>query len=324
MISTRAEGSGRRGKFALDSTAAGAGARGFDSFQRAWRNQVGGVFPLPPFNPATTGDFRVRSRVARAHDVVLTDLDSASVIRTTGTPAGYEDQVRIFVVRRGAWRLGGSLERTEYAVSAGQFLLRHGPPLHFEAARDTRVRILSLPPTMLAPRLRGRSVVEQADSAEMRLLMAHADSIHDTVADLGPAGVQAARAALIELAKAAITGRFDDAEPGLWPALTRAAQDLADSRLAEPELSPALLARELNVSLRTLQRAFTHSGQSVAAYLRDRRLEQARLALIASSPHPVVAELAAQWQFSDSSHFIRAFKKRYGQTPAEYARGLSR
>ncbi|MFJ1974010.1 helix-turn-helix domain-containing protein [Streptomyces sp. NPDC087903] len=35
---------------------------------------------------------------------------------------------------------------------------------------------------------------------------------------------------------------------------------------------------------------------------------------------PSVSELAAHWQFADSSHFIRAFRKRHGQTPAQFAR----
>jgi AraC family transcriptional activator of tynA and feaB len=33
-----------------------------------------------------------------------------------------------------------------------------------------------------------------------------------------------------------------------------------------------------------------------------------------------VSELATHWQFADGSHFIRAFKKDYGQTPAKYTR----
>ncbi|MGW7045725.1 helix-turn-helix domain-containing protein [Streptomyces avermitilis] len=36
-----------------------------------------------------------------------------------------------------------------------------------------------------------------------------------------------------------------------------------------------------------------------------------------------VSELAAHWQFADSSHFIRAVKGRYGQTPAEFARTVA-
>jgi hypothetical protein len=38
----------------------------------------------------------------------------------------------------------------------------------------------------------------------------------------------------------------------LPPALAQAAKDLADSRLADPEQSAVVLARELNVSVRTL------------------------------------------------------------------------
>ncbi|WP_194833435.1 helix-turn-helix domain-containing protein [Nocardia sp. XZ_19_369] len=320
MDSTGADFAASRGVFAVDSTDPGAVSRGFDIFRHGWQTQVGDGFPLPTFSPMTTGDFRVRSRVAKLRDVAVTDLDSASVIRTAGTPYGYDDQVRIYVVRRGTWTLGASADHDEYTVAAGQFLLRHGPPLHFGATPETTVRILTLPSAVLAPRLRNRSVTEAADSAEMRLLMAHTNMVHATVADLGPTGVHAAHGAMLELARAVTTGRFDDAEPGLRPALVQAAKVLADGRLADPELSAAMLARELHVSVRTLQRAFTMAGESVTGYIRDRRLAQARLALTAPSHRPTVAELAAYWQFADSSHFIRAFKKRYGQTPAEYAR----
>ena len=115
----------------------------------------------------------------------------------------------------------------------------------------------------------------------MRLLMAHANMIYATMPDLAPAGVQAAHSTLIELAKAVARRCFDDVEPLLAPALTQAAKDLADSRLADSDLSTATLARELNVSVRTLQRAFTTTGESVTTYIRHRRLEEARLALTA-------------------------------------------
>ena len=84
-----------------------------------------------------------------------------------------------------------------------------------------------------------------------------------------------------------------------------------------------MLARELNVSVRSLQRAFAAAGESVTAYIRQRRLEEARLALATPSGRLSVAELAAHWQFADSSHFIRAFKKHYGRTPTDYARSIT-
>jgi AraC family transcriptional regulator, positive regulator of tynA and feaB len=81
-----------------------------------------------------------------------------------------------------------------------------------------------------------------------------------------------------------------------------------------------MLARELHVSPRTLQRAFAATGESAAAYIRHRRLEQARLALTSTSNRVSITELAAYWQFADSSHFTRSFKTYYGQTPTELAR----
>lgn len=101
--------------------------------------------------------------------------------------------------------------------------------------------------------------------------------------------------------------------------LVRAAHDLVDRLLTDPELTPALLAERLHVSLRTLHRAFASAGEPVAAFIRRRRLEEARGAL-GSATRRSVSEIAAHWQFSDTSHFIRTFRRRYGQTPAEYAR----
>ena len=94
----------------------------------------------------------------------------------------------------------------------------------------------------------------------------------------------------------------------------------ADDRLADADLSSALLAGELNVSVRTLHRAFAAAGEPVAAYIRRRRLEQARMELAARPGRPDISVVAARWRFADSSHFARAFKKQYGQTPSQFAR----
>ncbi|WP_433578484.1 helix-turn-helix domain-containing protein [Nocardia brasiliensis] len=322
MNNTDTQRGDARGGFALDSTDPARVSRGFDIFRRGWLTEVGSAFPLPTFSSTTRGDFRVRTRVAKVRDVAVTDLDSASVIRTAGTPYGYADQVRMYVVRRGTWTLGGTPGGDEYRVTGGQFLLRYGSPLHFGAVPDTTVRILTLPSAVLDSRLRNRSSLGSADSAEMRLLMAHTTMVQETVTALGPAGVHAAHDALLELARAVPAGRFDDAEAEFRPALVRAAKDLADRRLTDPDLSPAMLARELNVSVRTLQRAFTEAGEPAATYIRHRRLDAARRALTRPGRRPTIAEVAARWHFSDSSHFVRAFKKRYGRTPVDYARSV--
>jgi AraC family transcriptional regulator, positive regulator of tynA and feaB len=293
----------------------------FDAFRRGWEREFGDSVPLPTFSSATTCDFRVKSRAVKVDDVAITDLHGTSPIRTEGPLNGVEDVVRLYVVERGAWTLGGPYDRSERTVSAGQFLLKHvGRPSHFETMPHTTAKVLVLPAAMLKPLLGGRVLTGPAGSAEMRLLTAHTNMVCTTMPDLGPAGVKAAHSTLIELAKAVAQRRFDDGEPLLAPALAQAAKDVVERRLADPELCAAMLARELNVSVRTLQRAFTAAQETVISYIRRRRLEEARLALTAPSGRLSVTELAAHWQFADSSHFTRTFKKHYGCTPTEYAR----
>ncbi|MFI1453794.1 helix-turn-helix domain-containing protein [Streptomyces roseus] len=322
MRSTGAGGDSARGVFAVDSTGPGAARRGLDAFRRGWQTQIGDdVFQLPAFSPDTIGDFRVKGNVTKVHGAAIADLHAASATRTADVPGGDQDLVAMYVVRRGAWTLGSAPGYGDQTVSAGQFLVRHlGRLTAFETSADLTAKFLVLPPGELKPLLGNRAVTGPAASAEMRLLTALTDMIHKTVADLGPAGVEAAQGTLIELAKAVAKGRFDDVEPRLAPALAQAAKDLADRRLADAELSPAMLARELNVSVRTLHRAFAAVGEQVGTYIRHRRLHEARLALSAPSGRLSISELAAHWQFADGSHFTRAFKKHFGQTPTEYAR----
>ena len=321
MDSAEAKADGPRAESSSDHKIPVGVSRAFDSFRRGWEKEFGAGVPLPTFSQATIADFRVRSRATRVADVAMTELHGVTAVRTDGSLNGIEDVVRLYVVRRGAWTLGGPNDRGERTISAGQFLLKHvGRPSHFETVPGTSAKVLVLPAAMLKPLLGGGVIAGSAGSAEMRLLTAHTNMVHLTMAGLGPAGVQAAHSTLIELVKAVARRRFDDAEPLLTPALVQAAKDVADSRLADPDLSAVMLARELNVSVRTLQRAFTAAGETVISYIRRRRLEEARLALAAPSGRLSVSELAARWQFADSSHFSRTFKKEYGRTPTEYAR----
>jgi AraC-like DNA-binding protein len=76
-----------------------------------------------------------------------------------------------------------------------------------------------------------------------------------------------------------------------------------------------MIADALGVSVRTLYRAFSRqANSSVMGYVRERRLERARAEL--TSTRLTVSEIAARWHFADSSHFVKAYKKRFGETPS--------
>ncbi|MEU9063627.1 helix-turn-helix transcriptional regulator [Streptomyces sp. NPDC048430] len=80
----------------------------------------------------------------------------------------------------------------------------------------------------------------------------------------------------------------------------------------------------MNVSPRTLQRAFAREGRALSNYIRRRRLEEACRELVAPHRRMTVTEIAARWQFADSGHFARAFRKYYGRTPTDYAATAAR
>lgn len=81
------------------------------------------------------------------------------------------------------------------------------------------------------------------------------------------------------------------------------------------------LAFELGVSPRTLHRAFTDAGETVAGRWRQLRMEHAQALL--SQPRLAglaVAEIGRRCGYSDASHFARDFQRTFGQTPLRRVR----
>lgn len=93
------------------------------------------------------------------------------------------------------------------------------------------------------------------------------------------------------------------------------------SRMAEP---PTLqqLADEINLPLNKLKEGFKQIyGDSVFSFLFDYKMEVARQ-LLATGSHNV-NEVGLKVGYSTSSHFIAAFKKKFGTTPKKFLMGLS-
>ena len=96
----------------------------------------------------------------------------------------------------------------------------------------------------------------------------------------------------------------------------RKAKDIVISRLAEP---PSLqeLSDEIGLNLKKLKEGFKQIyGDTVFSFLFDYKMEVARK-LLESGEHNV-NEVGLKVGYSTSSHFIAAFKKKYGTTPKKY------
>ena len=93
------------------------------------------------------------------------------------------------------------------------------------------------------------------------------------------------------------------------------------ARLADPHLSPATLAAEHNVSVRSLHYAFASTGTTFVEQLMHARLQRARELLSDSRLRDVpVIEVAARCGFTDPSHFARRFRRQFGVTPLAFRR----
>lgn len=94
-----------------------------------------------------------------------------------------------------------------------------------------------------------------------------------------------------------------------------------EKHLQDPELNPQRVAEANFISTRYLHLIFQQSDTTVAAYIRDRRLEEAREDLMDPKFHRFsIDALARKWGFNNVSHFGQLFKKTYGCPPAVYRR----
>ncbi|HET8753354.1 MAG TPA: AraC family transcriptional regulator, partial [Salinimicrobium sp.] len=123
--------------------------------------------------------------------------------------------------------------------------------------------------------------------------------------------------------------RSEDANVEQCPFLTdeenvlkiRKAKEIVISNMAEP---PSLqeLSQEIGLSLKKLKEGFKQIyGDSVYSFLFDYKMESARKLLDTRDYN--VNEVGLKIGYSTSSHFISAFKKKFGTTPKKYLTSLS-
>lgn len=93
-------------------------------------------------------------------------------------------------------------------------------------------------------------------------------------------------------------------------------QSLVIENLADTNLTNEHLAKQLQISNRTLYRIVRrHTGQSPNQYVRDIRLEKA-YELLSSREYTTVKEVVAMIGFKKTAYFSRLFKDKYGINPS--------
>jgi AraC-like DNA-binding protein len=138
------------------------------------------------------------------------------------------------------------------------------------------------------------------------------------------AGANRIGAAVLDLITATLSARTG--RDALAPAQPRAVlmlriEAFIEQHLADPDLTPGLVAAAHHVSPRHLYRLFEPQTTSVAGLIRARRLERCRRDLTdpANAGLPVSA-IGFRWGLPDPAQFSRAFRAEYGVPPGEYRR----
>ena len=102
----------------------------------------------------------------------------------------------------------------------------------------------------------------------------------------------------------------------------RKAKEIIIARMSEP---PSLqeLANEIGLNLKKLKEGFKQIyGDSVFSFLFDYKMEHARRLLESNQYN--VNEVGLKVGYSTASHFIAAFKKKFGTTPKKYVMSLNK
>ncbi|MND92962.1 Transcriptional activator FeaR [compost metagenome] len=96
------------------------------------------------------------------------------------------------------------------------------------------------------------------------------------------------------------------------------AKGCIEDSLANFELTPDVIAREMGTSKRTLHRIFAQHGLSIGRYILDRRLDKCAAEFESQADLQKISAVAFAWGFNDVSHFSRAFKARFGVSPRSF------
>jgi AraC-like DNA-binding protein len=177
---------------------------------------------------------------------------------------------------------------------------------------------LSLPPVeserLTARRLDGQSGITGVLGRMIRDLVC----TQDVVGTWPGAEVAGELGRLVTSVAAAGSGPAERAPdtPG-QRALLREVREHVEHHLGDPGLDPTRIAAAHFISVRQLHRLFAGQEETVARYVRRRRLERCRDELL-RSPEASLTSIARRCGFPDPGVFGRTFRAAYGMSPSQY------
>lgn len=272
--------------------------------------QFHGRFSVLPVGGAALVEMHASSyKVARTEaDIARTPSDSLCIYQQLDGGGWFDAGGAEFVVSAGSLATSHSdlTYATQPTTEAGFHLRLVKIPFARCRALIERERDLSARPLRI-------------ESSFTKLFAAYFESFVAQAPHLTGAGAEAAVQSLAQLALVArgmAEPRNEPSREAIRAGLLHNARQTIESNIQRPDLSPALVAGLLGISVRQLHLLFEPTGTSVTRYVLARRLENARL-LLAQSPKRPVTDIAFACGFDSLSTFYRSFRRAFGHSPAE-------
>ncbi|MFM0630018.1 helix-turn-helix domain-containing protein [Paraburkholderia xenovorans] len=198
--------------------------------------------------------------------------------------------------------------------------------VHFEVMERLHKVTLMIPWSLLRERMPERKQPPSGGRIESTagvgsLLAVHLLALSNEISSLDSSVRGSVSRSTLELLGIALSGQQQVSMFDASAVMLRKVQDYILQHLHEDGLTPARIAESCGISLRYLHRLFQRSDMTVSGYVIHSRLMACRQALSDPSySRYQIAEVAYRFGFNSTSHFCRAFKEKFGESPGDARR----
>ncbi|MGV9420040.1 AraC-like ligand-binding domain-containing protein [Streptomyces sp. NPDC003674] len=244
---------------------------------------------------------------------------------------GQDEPLVVTLLVSGAARVGQ--DGREVPLLPGEIVFSDmGHPMQWEFPQPFRTKSLVLPRRLLGleePGLRRLTAAPVRPETPLgQVLSPLLNQLVDTAATYPPAIGEALARHLVDLLTVLVAERLHqeaDDTPGTARALLPRIQVFIDRHLADPGLTPEVIARAHQISVRYLHRLFQAEDVTVGRWIQRRRLQECRRELgRRDTADRTIAAVARTWGFTSAAHFSRVFRAAYGMSPVEWRDSAAR